>query len=358
MTKKKGVSWELPDKPEMKWNFTILLPDIPGATSMSMYGSLDELEDASGPSKEIFTIELRVEELREEIKAFMMARDAGEGGFISTEKIVDMGQSSECWNIVLLSEGYRGDELATFHEHAGSFVNRLRRFTPFDELWNFINIHLINVASIDSGMADPNDPDDNPRTFFDARFYNFTINDRLIVADQNLAQRVVNQHIPEFDLVMMIINTPLFGGSGGRVSVFSSHPLSSKIGLHEMGHTAFGLADEYEFPRSNGRIGEIYDGPPRSEPNIATSIERAKRKWGHLIDDLEDMPIFRNPSCSEFSPSPPFQMHGKVGAFEGAFHHHCGIFRPESDCVMRSLSQDSFCRVCSDRIRRIISKNI
>jgi len=54
---------------------------------------------------------------------------------------------------------------------------------------------------------------------------------------------------------------------------------------------AFGLADEYEFPGSNGRIGEIYDGPPRSEPNIATSIERAKGKWGHLMSQDEEIPV-------------------------------------------------------------------
>jgi len=69
-----GVRWELPEYAESQGSFTVLVPDIHEATHLSVYGGLDELADASGPSREILTIDLRIEELREDIKTFMIAR--------------------------------------------------------------------------------------------------------------------------------------------------------------------------------------------------------------------------------------------------------------------------------------------
>jgi hypothetical protein len=352
-----GVSWEIPDTTEQHGDFSVLVPDIPVATHVSLYGSFEE-DEVSVPSWEILSLELGLEELEFDIETMATPRDLEEGRLIGITKLVDNGSSTEKWNIVLLSEGYRESEIPHFYEHSAGFISKLKAIHPFTELWNLINVYLVNVASIDSGISDPKNPQDNPRTYFDARFYNFALNERLIVANQDLALLVARQNVPEYNLAMMIINTELYGGSGGTVAVFSAHPQSAKIGIHEMGHSAFGLADEYEYAGSNGLIGNQYVGPPRSEPNIATSIERVKLKWGHLIDQEHEIPLFRNPNCNDFSPNPPSHLTGKVGAFEGAFHHHCGVYRPEAFCIMRSLGHNAFCKVCANRIRRIISSTV
>jgi hypothetical protein len=355
--RKGGVSWEIPDAAEQNGEFSVLVPDIPTATHLSLYGSFEE-DEVSVPSWEILTLELGLEDLELDIETLAAPRDLEEGRLVGITKLVDNGSSTEQWNIVLLSEGYRESEIPDFHQHSEGFVSKLKATRPFTELWDLINVYLVNVASIDSGISDPKNPQDNPRTYFDARFYNFALNDRLIVANQDLALLVVRQNVPDYNVAMMIVNTKLYGGSGGTVAVFSAHPQSAKIGIHEMGHSAFGLADEYEYAGSNGLIGNHYSGQPRSESNIATSIERAKLKWGHLIDQELEIPFFRNPNCNDFSPNPPPHLTGKVGAFEGAFHHHCGVYRPEAFCIMRSLGHKSFCKVCADRIRRIISSNV
>ena len=348
------ISWEKAGKSTTISRFSVVIPDIPEAVDVSVHGNLEDPDSVLESSKEVYTVELRSGDLEEDLGMISLPKDAGEGRVLGKMKIVDNGPDSEMWNLVLMSEGYREVEIGLFRQHCDKFISSLRNFTPFSEVWDVVNVHLINVASLDSGIADPNIPNHNPRTFFDARFFNFKINDRLIVANQGLAQIVAKQNVPEFDVLMLIVNTKLFGGSGGNVSVFSAHPSSVKIGIHEMGHSAFGLADEYEFSGSNGLIGNKYLGPPRSEPNLATSIEIAKQKWGHLITPVNEMPVFRNPNCNNFSPEPPLTFSGKVGAFEGAFHHHCGMFRPESNCIMRSLSHNSFCKVCSERIQKII----
>jgi hypothetical protein len=47
-------------------------------------------------------------------------------------------------------------------------------------------------------------------------------------------------------MIMVMVNTTEYGGSGGDVATFSLAAGAQEIGLHEMGHTAFGFADEYE----------------------------------------------------------------------------------------------------------------
>lgn len=351
------VSWEIPDSAEQHGEFSVLVPDIQAATHLSLYGSFEE-DEVSVPSREILTLELGIEDLELDTQSMVAPRDLEEGRVVGITSLVDNGSATERWNIVLLSEGYRESEIPDFHRHAQGLISKLNATHPFAELWSLINVYLVNVASIDSGIADPENAQDNPRTYFDARFYNFAMNDRLIVANQDLGLLVARQSVPEFNVAMIIVNTALYGGSGGTVGVFSAHPQSAKIGIHEMGHSAFALADEYEYTGSNGLIGNQYSGQPRSEPNIATSIERARLKWGHLIDIEHEIPLFRNPNCNGFSPDPPSHLTGKVGAFEGAFHHHCGVYRPEAFCIMRSLGHNSFCGVCADRIIRIISSDV
>lgn len=353
-----GVSWEVPDMPDEAGEFSVLVPDISVAAHLSIYGGFEEGDDVLGPALQLLSIELGVKELELDMEGLAARRGLEEGRVIGVTKLVSNGPPAEQWSIVLLSEGYRESEIPGFHEHSEGFVSKLKATHPFTDLWNSINVYLVNVASIDSGIADPENPQDNPRTYFDARFYDFALNDRLIVANQGLALLVAGQNVPEYNLAMMMVNTELYGGSGGTVAVFSAHPQSAKIGIHEMGHSAFALGDEYEYAGSSGLIGNRYTGQPRSEPNIATSIEQARQKWGHLINQEHEIPFFRNPNCNNFSPNPPSHLIGKVGAFEGAFHHHCGIFRPEAFCIMRSLGHGFFCKVCAERIRRIISSNV
>jgi hypothetical protein len=47
----------------------------------------------------------------------------------------------------------------------------------------------------------------------------------------------------------MIVNSDQFGGTGGAVPVCSVAGGAVDIALHEMGHSYFGLADEYPYLR-------------------------------------------------------------------------------------------------------------
>jgi hypothetical protein len=281
-----------------------------------------------------------------------------DGSVVGVTKIVDRGPNDRRWNLVIVAEGYRSSELTQFATDAQTFADTLLVTPPFDGLRSAINVHRIDVSSTDSGADDPaacGGPGTTVATYFDARFCNFGIR-RLLLVDDLSVLNVVNARVPEWHAVLVVVNSTVYGGAGGAVGVYSLAPDASLIALHELGHTAFGLADEYEYWAGCG-IDTDRDNHPAvepTEPNVTTKSDRATIKWRDLIAAATAVPTTTNPDCTMCDPQGSPVPAGTVGAFEGAHYFHCGAFRPEFDCRMRNLNA-AFCAVCSRRIRQTIA---
>ena len=92
-------------------------------------------------------------------------------------------------------------------------INHLKNTRPFDELWNAINIYRVDVTSTDSGADDPaacGGPGATPATYFDASFCNSGIR-RALVVNNTTAITVANQQIPEWDVILVIVNSNIYG---------------------------------------------------------------------------------------------------------------------------------------------------
>jgi hypothetical protein len=281
-------------------------------------------------------------------------------GFIGgIAKIVDHGSASERWNFVILGDGYNQNEQAKYATDVANFVNVLNATSPFDDIWDGINIYRIDVVSTDSGADDPvacGGTGANPKTYFDASFCNNGIQ-RLLVANDATTITVANQQIPEWDMIMVLVNSAIYGGSGGNIGVFSTALNANEIGLHEMGHTAFGLADEYEYYagcNSGETSHDKYTGTEPARPNVTVDTNRTTNKWRHLIFASSPMPTTSNSNCAICDPQSSPVSPGTVGTFEGAYYHHCGIYRPEFNCKMRALNHP-FCGVCQQTIRQLLA---
>lgn len=285
---------------------------------------------------------------------------SADGRIIGTTLVVNNGSPTQRWSLVFMGDGYQNAQLAQFSTDVQNFVNDLRRMRPFNVLWSAINVYRVDIESTDSGADDPvacAGTGASPRTFFDGSFCGDNQVQRLLVADQNTAITVANQEVPQWDMIMIVVNSSIYGGSGGGTAVFSSVANAGELALHEMGHTAFRLADEYEYYRGCGS-GETtqnnYAGPEPINANVTIDTNRATIKWRSLINAATPVPTTRNSNCSQCdlqgSPVP----RGTTGLFEGAYYHHCGAFRPEFDCKMRALGNE-FCAVCDTTIRRILS---
>lgn len=280
----------------------------------------------------------------------------GDGTVIGTTKILDNGSPNNRFNLVLVAEGYQATEMTQFHNHCQDLVNHLFATPPFDSFEPAFNVYRIDVSSTDSGADDPvacGGTGATPATYFDASFCNGGIR-RLLGVNGGLVTSVVNAAVPQWHQIIVIVNSTEWGGAGGSLAITSTAPGWENISLHEMGHSAFGLADEYEYWASCATdIGhDNYTGGEPAQPNVTIDTNILTNKWRDLIDPATPMPTKPNPDCSECSHGPSPVPAGTVGTFEGARYYHCGIYRPEIDCMMRSLGP--FCAVCSRRIEEVL----
>jgi len=282
-----------------------------------------------------------------------------DGFIIGTIKLIDHGPAVPRWNLVVLGDGYQQDQITKYQKDAQAFVDHLSHTAPFDELWDAVNIYRVDVASTDNGADDPTACGGSglaAHTYFDASFCNYGIR-RLLLCNSATALSVSSAQVPEVHNAIVIVNSLVYGGSGGSVATFSMAQGADEIGIHELGHTAFGFADEYEYYSGcySGETGQdMYSGNEPVQPNVTAQTNRAAIKWQNLIAAATPMPSTKNTDCtrcdSQASPLPD----GTVGAFEGAYYHHCGAHRPEFNCRMRALNYP-FCAVCQQTIRQTLA---
>ena len=284
-----------------------------------------------------------------------------DGSVAGTTRIVDHGANALRYNIVILGDGYRSSEMAKYHADAQAFVTALHTTAPFGDLWCGINIHRVDVISTDSGADDPATCGDGsvgtgaaPKTYFDSTFCGGGAIRRLLTCDSVSARNVALSEVPETHMTMVIVNSAQYGGSGGTVATFSAHPNAAEIALHEMGHTAFGFADEYEYYAGCG-TGETghdhFPGGEPVEPNVTANADGNTIKWRSVLSSPTDsLPTTVNSNCAQCGSQPNPKSTSYVGAYTGARYYHCGAFRPSNNCRMRELN-NPFCAVCQRTIR-------
>lgn len=284
-----------------------------------------------------------------------------DGSVLGTRQIVDNGPASQRWNLVVLGDGYQDSQMNQYTNDVQRFVDALLATPPFDEMRPAINVFRVDVASTDSGADDPvacGGSGATARTYFDASFCNSGIR-RLLLVNTTTALTTASAQVPQWTVALVVVNSTVYGGSGGAVATFSLAAGAEEIGLHEVGHTAFGLADEYEYFAGCG-VDTDRNNHPAVEPaevNVTVNTNRATLKWRHLVAASTPIPTTRNADCRQCDPQPEPQPAGRVGLYEGAHYYHCDAFRPQFDCKMRALGFP-FCAVCRERIRQILAPYI
>ncbi len=255
------------------------------------------------------------------------------------ETLIASGPTASRVNIVVLSEGYTAADLVRFPNDARAVVNHLLDTPPYTAYRNHFNAFALSVPSAESGSDHPT------RGLFRNTYFNSTYdsyglsylitippNDRdpEAVHGQGRVQALLQQFMPEYDLVLLLVNDTDYGGSGGEVAITSLNPSAREIAVHELGHSFAGLGDEYEaaFPGY----------PDIEEPNTTRETRRGFIKWNPWIHPTTPVPT---PKIAAYQTL--------VGLFEGAHYHATGWYRPKQQCKMRTLGQ-AFCEVCAEAL--------
>ena len=289
-----------------------------------------------------------------------------DGSVLGAVKIVDNGPDYLRYTIGLLPDGYTAAEMPKWETDAQAAVDRLLSEAPFSdlELRCAFNVYRVDVISDEAGADDPKcggpGLGSKAATYFDATFCAEKDLRRSMDFDSETAVLTLLAHVPLWRMGVVIVNSPVQGGTGGTIPVMSTGGSDWLHGfVHELGHSAFGLADEYEYLAGCATSEEHYlhDSVEPIEPNVTANLGPADFplvKWGALIDPATPIPTTTNPTCNICDPATSSPLAGTVGAYEGAHYYHCRAWRPDFDCMMRTI-RGSFCAVCQGVIRAVLA---
>jgi len=257
-------------------------------------------------------------------------------GPVGSEKIRDTGPDGNRLVIVILGDGYTTADLSSgeFSDDAASLESAFHARAPWDNLFNATNIYRVDIESNETG-ADHETYGIYKDTYLNSSFWVNDIERLLTLTGTGLsrATAAANSAVGAgvWDVLLVLVNSTKYGGSGGSVAVSSVHSSANEIVLHELGHSFAFLADEYETEYPGYPAGDY-------EPNVDYDHSGAGLKWLVWVESGTPLPT---PETVEYDHV--------VGAFEGARYLSTGIYRPWNDCLMRSLGQQ-FCPVCKEAI--------
>ncbi|PXX45409.1 M64 family metallopeptidase [Undibacterium pigrum] len=235
--------------------------------------------------------------------------------------ILNTGSSKNRVDIVFVAEGYTAAERAKFLADAQKFLDNMlgdanaKLNAPFSSYKNLFNANAIFVASAQSGTDQPNQGV-SVNTYFDATQHGS--DGRLLYGDFSKVNTVVNDAVASnaHELVIVLVNTALYGGAGGSIAWASAGNISSaEVVLHEIGHSFAALQDEYV----DTAISSNY---PLTDPGFLASP--------HVTDSLSRIP---------WSAWVGFQDGdlGVVGTYQGGYYRNTGIWRATQDSKMNHL---------------------
>jgi IgA peptidase M64 len=238
------------------------------------------------------------------------------------ETIVNNGNSANRVDIAILGDGYTSSQMQKYKDDVQNAMTQFFNNEPFHEYRNFFNVHRIDVVSSQSG-ADHPEKALFVNTALDAT-YNCTGIQRLICVNNGKVFTILGNSLnpSQRDIVLVIVNDPEYGGSGGSVAVTSTNVEVLELILHELGHSFGLLADEYGGPPPPACNNTI-------EPfaaNATMATERALIKWNQWIDASTPIPTLTT-------------QQGVPGLYEGAVYCDAGLYRPTSGSKMRFLGR-------------------
>lgn len=278
---------------------------------------------------------------------------ANDGSVLAFRQLTNNGANNLRYNIVLASDGYTHAEIPLFQSHCRGFLRKLFWTAPFSSMRCTFNVFALEVSSTASGVDDPATCGDGttgsgamPATFFDSTMCGGGRVRRAMTLDSGLARNRVAGFLPQAHSILVLVNSPLGGGTQGDVAVFTTEPGWEDTALHEYGHV-LGLADEYGCyvcdGTDSGRSYDLFDAIGKGyglpdEPNVSPGGARSGLKWGSMV------------ASSTMVPTTPGSVPaGTVGMFESCKYYDLNLFRPEEFCAMRK-EELPFCAVCRSAI--------
>lgn len=282
----------------------------------------------------------------------------------SVTQILRSGPAGAKKNIAVLGDGFAAADQATYNTKVQELlIDGVFGHDYFYEDVQAFNIFRVNLISAVSGVSQRvYDEKGTPSDASDDTIVSTTLRNTALgyiysgswahcwleggANTATLVQNALNTWVPDYDLVLIILNEAGGGGCGGGGFQVVTLGSSWAVMAHEFGHGAGGLADEYCRPGS-------YSGAEPGQVNITANSNRNTLKWRGFVNPATPVPTGINATpgqggCTPYNQgSKPagWSSDQDVGLFEGGQYVTSGKYRPVDNCRMRGNSPP-YCPVC------------
>lgn len=276
----------------------------------------------------------------------------------SMTQILNSGPPGIKINIAVLGDGFAAGDQATYNAKVQELlIDGVFGHDYFYEDKSAFNIYRVNLISVDSGVSTrvydekgtPDDPSDDTIVSTTTRntalgyIYSGSWAHCWLESGPNtgtLVSNALQTWVPDYNLVLIILNNPNFGGCGGGGFQIIPMGVGWQVVAHEFGHGYGGLADEYCTSR-------VYSGGEPGAPNVTINTNRATLKWNRFVSPATPVPTGVG-SCAGYTqgakPAGWSDAHD-AGLFEGGGTNAQGMYRPVINCRMRGNTPE-YCPVC------------
>lgn len=287
----------------------------------------------------------------------------------SVTQLLKSGPPGTKINIAVVGDGFAAGDQTDYNDKVDALlVDGVFGNDYFYEDAQAFNLYRINLISNDSGVSQRvYDEKGTPDDASDDEIVSTTLKDTALgyiysgswahcwlergADTTTLVNDALDTWVPDWDLVVVILNEPGFGGCGGGGFQIVTLGSSWAVMAHEFGHGAGGLADEYckKGTHTGGEPGAV---------NVTANSNRNTLKWKRFVAPDTPVPTGINPTPGE-GGCPGWTVGRKpsgwssdqdVGLFEGAQYKDSGKYRPVINCRMRGNTPD-FCPVCYTELK-------
>jgi hypothetical protein len=231
-------------------------------------------------------------------------------------------------NIVILGDGYTSSEQDQFITDATNLSEYILSKAPWSNYSGYFNVFAIKVISLQSGAKHPNTASDcnsasplvpvsNPDTYLGCSFDSYNIHRLVVPVNISNISAILSSTFPNYDQVLIIANSPYYGGSGGTYATSTTDADSKEVISHETGHSFASLADEYW-------AGDSY---ATEKVNMTTQSNPSLVKWKNWIGTT-NIGVF------------PYCCGGSSASWYKPGNHTCEM----------EVLNSPFCSVCSQAI--------
>ena len=309
-------------------SFLLPFPKQPALVTVSLKNALQEVSAS-------LTHEVRPDDI--------LIHSRGYGKVTPHRYLHRSGSAEDCIDVAILAEGYTQSEMELFYRDAEATCEALFAHAPFDKLKNRFNIVAVESVSEDSGVSIPL-KGEWKSTAVSSHFSTF-YSDRYLTTSRVKSIHNWLSGIP-YEHIIILANTDTYGGGGiynSYTLTTAHHPSFKPVVVHEFGHSFGGLADEYFYSDEPSPLYPYHMEP--WEQNISTLVN-FESKWKDMVPAGTPVPTPVKTSGDE--------IYTAVGVYEGAGYTSKGIYRPATNCRMKTNEAPGFCPVCQRALERMI----